>query len=127
MPSVTNRRRKASALTPKGIADAVAQYLDAAAEAKAGDLVILPPRAVQGRGFVPDLDELAVKFREPGTKRADVVNEYVAKYDVSRATVDRWIAKARSAGLIPEAATGRPRKNTPSDVSARPRERKNRK
>ncbi|WP_353357949.1 hypothetical protein [Intrasporangium sp. DVR] len=96
------------------IAQAVAQYLDAAAESGPGDLVILPPAAVRGRGFVPDLDELAARYRDPSRTRADVVAEYESEFGVSRATVDRWISKAREAGLIPAAQTGRPsKKQTP--------------
>lgn len=104
------------------LADAVAQYLDAATDAGAGDLVILPPQAVQGRGFVPDLEELAAKFQEPGRKRAEVVDEYGAEYGVRRATVYRWISKARDAGLIPEATTGRPRKSPGGNVRRANRE-----
>ncbi len=41
-------------------------------------------------------------------------------------TADRYIARAREAGLIPEASTGRPRKSTPGGKAARVTERKSR-
>lgn len=105
------------------IADAVAKYLDAKADHDPDAWLILPPGAVKGRGFVPDLDELAQRFRD--SKRSDLVAEYTAEHGVSRSTVDRWISKAREAGLIPEATTGRPRKlQTPGGSSARSKERK---
>ncbi len=111
-PGVKVDSRFLSQVPTGRLAEAADQYLRAAAESGPGHIVILPPEAVAGRGFVPDLDELAARLRE--TSRIELVAAYQEEYGVSRSTVDRWIRAARDAGLIEEAETGRPRKDSPT-------------
>ena len=83
----------------KAIADAVAQNLRETAEA---DVDAVFTTKVRVPGDRPRLSELAAEHSQRTRQ------ELADLYGVSPSTIDRWVAAARSAGLIGPATTGRP-------------------